>query len=359
MNRSKSPARSSQTGTPRSLGFRMPPEWHPHQATWLAWPKDPKTWPDRIPQVEDIYVLMMAHLSPGEEVRLLVDDPQTEERVRRLLARARVQESRVRIFQQPTADAWIRDYGPNFLIRDAGEPRVAFNDWRFNAWGEKYPELMADDQIPARLADAIDFPRFEPGMVLEGGAIDVNGQGVVLTTEQCLLNPNRNPGMSKSQIEQCLRLFLGIDSLIWLGQGITGDDTDGHVDDVARFVSRDTIVCCVERDPKDENFPPLQENLERLRASRSASGEPFRVVPLPMPGPIEAAGERLPASYANFYIANRVVLVPTFRHPNDRIALQTIQQLFPDRRVLGIGCEPLVWGLGAIHCVTQQQPRIG
>ncbi len=349
---------SLQTATPRQLGFRMPAEWHPHQATWLAWPTDPKTWPERLPQVERIFIQMIGHLTPGEQVCLLVDDAETEQRVRQLLIRAQIAVSNVRFFVVPTADAWIRDYGPNFLIRNQGQPPLAYNDWGFNAWGNKYPELLIDDRIPAQLAEHLQVPRFTPGLILEGGSIDVNGRGTVLTTEQCLLNPNRNPGLSRPQIEALLQAFLGVEQVVWLGEGIAGDDTDGHIDDIARFVSPDTILCSLERDPHDPNFQLLQENWKRLRAACSPSGAPFRVVALPTPAPIADGENRLPASYANFYIANQVVLLPTFGDPNDRVAQEILQRLFPNRKVVGIGSEPLVWGLGAIHCVTQQQPRV-
>ncbi len=335
----------------------MPAEWHPHEATWLVWPKDPRTWPERMEQVERIYVRIIANLTEGEQVRLIVDDADAEQRVRNLLVRAAIAVSRVQFLQLPTADSWIRDYGPNFLIRPGGQPPLAFNDWGFNAWGGKYPELVSDDSVPRRMEPQLGVPRFSPGMVLEGGSIDVNGRGACLTTEQCLLHPNRNPDLTRSRIEHRLGEYLSVDQVIWLGKGIAGDDTDGHVDDVARFVSPDTIVCCREEDPRDANFQPLEENWKRLRATLSPFGEPYKVAALPMPGPIEGGDGRLPASYANFYIANHAVLVPTFGQPNDRVALAVLQELFPKRKVIGIGSEALIWGLGAIHCVTQQQPR--
>lgn len=357
MSGPSSPASAGSDPTPRQLGYRMPPEWHPHQATWLAWPTDARTWPDRLPEVERIYVQMIAHLVDGEKVCILVDDPATEQRVQQVLARAQIAVSQVRFFLVSTADAWIRDYGPNFLIRNRGDQPLAFNDWGFNAWGNKYPELLADDGVPVRLAQHLGIPRFTPGLILEGGSIDVNGRGSLLTTEQCLLNPNRNSGLTKNEIERKLHDFLAIDQVIWLGDGIVGDDTDGHIDDVARFVDNDTIICCREQDSRDENFQALEENWKRLRSAASPSGSPFRVVALPMPGPV-GEENRLPASYANFYVGNQVVLLPTFGHPHDRAARETLQGLFPDRKVVGIGCEPLVWGLGAIHCVTQQQPAV-
>jgi agmatine deiminase len=345
--------------TPTELGYRMPAEWHRHSATWLTWPKDPETWPDRVPQVEEIYLRMMAALVPHETVNLLVDDEETEASVRERCAFPDAEN--VRCHQIPTVDSWIRDYGPNFLLNDKGG--LAYNDWIFNAWGNKYEELKKDDSIPARLESLLQVPRFEPGIVMEGGSIDVNGAGCVLTTEQCLLNPNRNPHLSKNEIEQYLRSYLGDEKVLWLGEGIVGDDTDGHIDDIARFIAPDVIVCALEEDPADANYKLLQDNRRRLQTMTDVKGRPFEIVTLPMPGVVGGTStqardlDRLPASYANFYIANKVVLVPIFRHANDGRALETLQRIFPDRRVIGINCEPLVWGMGTIHCVTQQQPE--
>lgn len=345
--------------TPAELGYHMPAEWHRHQATWLTWPKDPLTWPDRVPFVEDIFLQMMTALAPHEPVNLLVDNAEAEEGVRSRCNFAGAES--IRFHRISTVDSWIRDYGPNFLVNTQGE--LAYNDWIFNAWGNKYEELKQDDSIPARLDSLLRVPRFEPGIVMEGGSIEVNGAGVVMTTEQCLLNPNRNPDLNQGDIEQYLREFLGVQKVLWLGEGIVGDDTDGHIDDIARFVSATTIVCALEEDPADANYKLLQDNLERLQHATDTNGRAFDIVTLPMPGVVGAAGDtsprqldRLPASYANFYIANQVVLVPIFGHKNDERALETIQSLFPGRRTVGINCAPLVWGMGTIHCVTQQQP---
>jgi len=368
--------------TPVELGYRMPAEWLRHRATWLSWPKDPETWPDRVPQVEEIFLQMMAALAPHEIVNLLVDDEPTERAVR---ARCNFTGSEnIRFHHLPTIDSWIRDYGPNFLLLDevkfvpagvkgplneAGdklkfiEHPLAYNDWIFNAWGNKYEELKKDNSIPARLELVLNVPRFEPGIVMEGGSIEVNGAGCVLTTEQCLLNPNRNPHLTRIEIEQYLQNYLGVEKVLWLGEGIVGDDTDGHIDDIARFVAPDAIVCAVEEDPEDANYELLQDNLRRLQLMTDAAGRPFEIVTLPMPGVVGGAStdsrnlDRLPASYANFYIANNVVLAPIFEHANDARALNTLEKLFPSRRVVGINCEPLVWGMGTIHCVTQQQPE--
>ncbi|PWT88771.1 MAG: agmatine deiminase [Blastocatellia bacterium] len=346
--------------TPAELAFRMPAEWHPHSATWLTWPKDPETWPDRVELAQSIFLKMMAALTPGEEVHLMVDDTEAEAKVRNQCV---FESAKNIVFHQiPTVDSWVRDYGPNFLISDDGE--LAFNDWIFNAWGDKYEELKRDDRIPQLLETVLEVRRFEPRIVMEGGSIEVNGAGCVLTTEQCLLNPNRNPQLSRTEIEQYLKDFLGVEKVLWLGDGIVGDDTDGHIDDIARFVEPNVIVTVIEDDPSDANYQLLQDNLSRLRSMTDISGRGFDIVTLPMPGVVGGTStnkrnlDRLPASYANFYIGNKVVLAPVFGHINDERAVATLQSLFPTRRVVPINCEPLVWGMGTIHCLTQQQPNV-
>lgn len=348
-----------QQNTPASLGFYMPAEWRPHAATWLTWPKDPETWPDRVSQVEEIYLQMIAALTPHETVNLLVDDEETEQAVLQRCKFPGVEN--LRFHRIKTVDSWIRDYGPNFLID--GKGNQAFNDWIFNAWGNKYDSLKRDDRIPSLLEPTLQMRRFEPGIVMEGGAIEVNGAGCVLTTEQCLLNKNRNPDLSREEIENYLKQYLGVSKVLWLGEGIVGDDTDGHIDDIARFVAPNTIVFALEEDPEDANYELLQDNLARLESMTDANGRPFRIIALPMPGVVGGTStdtrnlDRLPASYINFYIANNVVLAPVFGHANDARAIETLQQVFTDRRVVPINCEPLVWGMGTIHCVTQQQPQ--
>lgn len=345
--------------TPAALGYYMPAEWSPHSATWLTWPKDPVTWPDRVPQVQEVYLQMMAALAPHEIVNLLVDDELTAQAVR---ARCTFDSAEnIRFHCLPTVDSWIRDYGPNFLINGRGG--LAYNHWIFNAWGDKYESLKQDSAIPAQLETRLGVPRFVPGIVLEGGAIEVNGAGCVLTTEQCLLNPNRNPHLSRTEIEQYLRDYLGVTKVLWLGEGIVGDDTDGHIDDIARFVAPNVIVTAVEDDPMDANYHLLQDNLRRLEKMTDAHGKPFEIISLPMPGVVGGESgatdrelDRLPASYANFLIANKVVLAPIFGHANDARALATLQKCFPTRRIVGLNCEPVVWGMGTIHCLSQQQP---
>lgn len=349
-----------QQQTPAAQGFYMPAEWHAHAGTWLTWPKDPETWPDRVSQVEEIFLEMIAALAPHEIVNLLVDDEATENNVRQRCNFPGA--NNVRFHRLRTVDSWIRDYGPNFLIGNSGER--AFNDWIFNAWGNKYETLKQDNQVPRLLEPILQLPRFEPGIVMEGGSIEVNGAGCVLTTEQCLLNPNRNPQLSRAEIEEYLKNYLGVTRVLWLGEGIVGDDTDGHIDDIARFVAPNVIVTVVEEDPEDANYELLQDNLQRLNLMSDAEGRAFEIVTLPMPGIVGGTStdtrnlDRLPASYANFYIANNVVLAPVFGHANDARAVETLQRVFSDRRVVPINCEPLVWGMGTIHCVSQQEPRI-
>lgn len=335
----------------------MPAEWESHAATWLAWPHNRDTWPDTGSTIAAVYVQMIAALHRDERVHICVNDSATAGRVRHTLDAAGVDLARIGIYEIPTNDAWTRDHGPIFLTRRHGQlTELGLTNWTFNAWGTKYPPWDLDDRVSERIARCLNLVPFTPHMVLEGGSIDVNGRGMLLTTESCLLNPNRNPTLTRSDIEHLLREFFGVQRIGWLGEGIVGDDTDGHVDDIARFVNPTTVVGAVEDDPTDANYKPLQDNLYRLRCMRDQDGQPLCVVPLPMPGPVEDGSERLPASYANFYIANRTVLVPTYGHPQDHTALSILRELFPGRRVQGIPCRELVVGLGALHCVTMQQP---
>ena len=342
--------------SPAALGYRMPAEWEPHAATWLAWPHNEDTWPGLLPQVKGIFLDVIQALHQDETVHLLVNDAAAVENVSRLIRDRGINDSSVNLHEMPTADAWLRDSGPIFLCNLELEAPLAASAWRFNAWGRKYDDLLADAGLSGRIAARMGVPCFEPGIVLEGGAVDVNGAGACLTTEQCLLHPNRNPSLQRKDIERYLGDVLGVCHFVWLGRGIAGDDTDGHVDDVARFVGPGTVVCAEETDRHDPNHELLQENCRRLHAATDGRGRPLEVVSLPMPGHVGSPHERLPASYVNFYIGNGVVLVPTFGHPNDDRALSILRELFPGRSVTGIRCEPLVHGLGAIHCVTQQQP---
>jgi agmatine deiminase len=336
--------------TPRALGFRMPAEWEPHEATWIAWPHNRDDWPGRFAPIPWVYAEIVRKLARVERVRILVQDRAAEEGARRILRKSGADLRTVEFFHAPTDRGWTRDYCPLFVRNRAGE--VALTNWRFNAWA-KYDDWKRDAAIPATLARALKLRSWEPGLVLEGGSIDVNGQGLLLTTEECLLSPvqARNPRLGRPHIEQALRDYLGVRRIVWLRNGIAGDDTHGHVDDLARFVNPDTVVIASEADRSDPNYEPLRENLAILRRL------PLRVVKLPMPAPLIFDGRRLPASYANFYIANGMVLVPTFNDPHDRVALNTLARLFPDRAVVGIHAVELVWGLGTLHCMTQQQPR--
>jgi agmatine deiminase len=342
--------------TPRSRGFRWPAEWERHEATWLAWPHDPRTWPDCVEEAEGAFARLAAAVGAGETVHLLVKDAATESRARRHLSLAGAR--RVLLHRIPTADSWFRDYGPIVVVRGRGRRRERLAlDFRFNAWGEKYAELMADDRIARRLVRIHGLEDLRIDLVLEGGSIDGNGAGTLLTTTQCLLHRNRNPSLVREEIERELREALGVRHVLWLGEGIVGDDTDGHVDDIARFVSPTAVVAAVEEDPKDPNHEPLVENLRRLSAMADQDGRPLEVVELPMPEPVFARdGRRLPASYANFYVANACVAVPVFGSRRDAAALRVLRRCFPGRAIVPIRCEHVVEGMGTLHCVTQQLP---
>jgi agmatine deiminase len=338
----------------------MPAEWEPHRGTWLSWPHKEASWPGKFGRVPGIFASMVRHLAEHEEVHINVGGARMEQDAQRLLTAEGVDTGNVFFHDNPTNDAWCRDHGPIFLQRPPGAGQAeAVVDWGYNAWGGKYPPYELDDVVPTRIARELGLPVFNPGMVLEGGSIDVNGRGTLLTTEACLLNPNRNPQLDRAAIEEYLRSYLGVSRILWLGEGIEGDDTDGHVDDLTRFVSPSTVVTVVEDDPADANYEPLQSNLERLNRMTDQDGRPLRVVTLPMPRPLYQDGQRLPASYANFYIANGLVLLPTYDPPRDEQAAAVLQSLFPTREIIGIDCTDLVWGLGAFHCVTQQWPAAG
>ena len=344
---------------PFDLGFRMQAEWEPHRATWLAWPHNEETWFGRLAQVEEIFLQMIEALAPEEKICLLVNDAPLRDRVDSLLRRRGIGTKNVTYHQVPTQDAWIRDYGPSFVIKSsASRKEAALVRWIFNAWGGKYPSLARDNRVFDDLEPVLGMPVFRPGIVLEGGSLDTNGKGTGLATEQCLLHPNRNPRLSRTQIEKVLRDFLGLTHLLWLGEGLEGDDTDGHVDDIARFVNPATVVTAVEKDASDPNRAVLEKNLKRLKKATDQDGKKLEIVTLPLPGRVSAGGKRLPASYLNFYIANGVVLVPTFGRPNDAVALEVLKEVFPKRRVIGIRSEDLVLGLGGIHCVTHEEPLV-
>lgn len=342
--------------TPSQLGYQMPAEWEVHDAVWLSWPYDPDTFPDRVERVENIYLEIIKLIHRCEDVNLFVRDKAMKVKATDLLKNGGVDLQKVNFYLFDYADVWMRDYGPIFLTnKDKNE--LAMTNWIFNAWGNKYDPLLKDTNIPSVINQELDIKCFNLGFVLEGGSIDVNGCGTLLTTEQCLLNKTRNPNLNREEIEKCLKDNLGVRKIIWLKEGIVGDDTDGHIDDIARFVNPTTVLCAYEEDENDENYQILKENYEILFNSTDQDGKRLNVVKLPMPGPV-GEEERLPASYANFYIGNTVVLVPVFGHANDQKALDIIQVHFPGRKVVGINCVDLVHGLGTIHCISQQQPKI-
>jgi len=369
--------------TPRQLGYRMPAEWEPHEATWLAWPHNPEDWPGKFQPVPWVYAEIVGHLARVEDVHILVDDAAAEKRARGVLKKTGANLKRVHFHLWPTDRVWTRDSGPIFVSKDlrvepeSGDTGLAFEriasapvavtNWKFNAWA-KYPDWHLDDKIPHLAAKLLEVPQWMPTVetpsgphrvVLEGGSIDVNGAGTLITTEECLLSEvqQRNPGVSREQLEKVFHDYLGIDQVLWMNRGIAGDDTHGHVDDITRFVAPNKIVTVIETNREEENHLPLQENLERLQSARNREGKPFEILSLPMPPPMIFQGQRLPASYANFYIANDLVLVPVFNRATDRLALNILAEAFPAREVIGIYSGDLVWGLGTLHCMTQQQPK--
>jgi agmatine deiminase len=338
---------------PSELGYRMPAEWEKHDAVWLAWPYDSTTFPDRVEKVEQVYVQIVKHIHESEIVNMFVKDDKMQAKATALFKQAGIGMEKIRFHQFDYADVWFRDYGPTFIVNSHCE--LAMVNWIFNSWGGKYDELLKDQQIPQVINQSMQFNCFKPGIVLEGGSIDVNGKGTLLTTEQCLLNSNRNPTLCKAEIEKYLKDNLGVRQVVWLKNGICGDDTDGHVDDFARFVNPTTIVCAFEEDETGEDYAPLKENYDILCNSVDQDGNKLNIVKLPMPHAVGDEG-RLPASYTNFYISNSAVLVPIFEHKNDEKALTILQKLFSDRKVVGVNCTDLVHGFGTIHCISQQQP---
>ena len=342
--------------TPRELGYRLPAEWEPHAAVWLAWPHDPVSFPF-LEKAEAAFADFIQAIHDSERVELLVLNEAMEQRARELLRERGTDLAAIRFHNADYADIWFRDYGPIFVVNPI-EKRLAMTKWIFNAWGDKYESLRKDNQVPYAMNRTLILPLFEAGIVLEGGSVDWNGRGTLLTTEQCLLNKNRNPSLSKAEIEQRLRDFLGARHFIWLKEGIQGDDTDGHIDDIARFVNPTTVVCACQDDPRDPDHAVLRRNYEILQSAKDQDGNPLQVIRLPVPGWVGDKEGRLPASYANFYIGNTKVLVPLFGTKADAEALKVVQSAFPDRNVVGINASALVYGLGTFHCMTQQQPAI-
>ncbi|MFA7081391.1 MAG: agmatine deiminase family protein [Bacteroidales bacterium] len=342
--------------TPKELGYYFPAEWHRHESTWLSYPHNENSWPDKIHTIFPSYNLFIKELAKGELVNINILNDEMLKRVNSELSSIGTKMSNIRFHMFQTNDAWCRDHGPAFLINEK-ENKRAIVDWDYNAWGDKYPYDL-DTKIPSLIANKLNLETFEPGIVMEGGSVDFNGRGTLITTTACLLNENRNPKFNQAQIEEKLMNFYGVENIIWLGDGVEGDDTDGHVDDITRFVNEDTVITVVEEDKNDDNYAPLQENLKILNQSRLENGKQMNIVELPMPQPFYFEDERLPASYANFYIANESVIVPVFNSKNDNKAIYILEECFKDRKVIGIDSTEIIWGLGSFHCLSQQEPKL-
>jgi len=343
--------------SPASAGFAFPAEWVPHTATWLSWPHKEESWPGKIETIYKPYCEFVKALAEGELVRINVKDAPMEAFAKSELTKVGVDLTKVEFFHFPTNDAWCRDHGPAFLINLATKQKAVI-DWGYNAWGDKYPPYDLDDVIPTKIGNQFNLPVYNPGIVMEGGSVDFNGAGTILTTTACLLNKNRNPHLNQEEIESYLKNYYGAQQILWLGDGIVGDDTDGHIDDITRFVNENTVVTVVEENEADENYHILQENLATLKTFKLINGKPLNIIELPMPAAVVYDGQRLPASYANFYIGNAAVVVPTYRDKNDAKALEILIQCFPDRKVIGIDSTDIIWGLGSFHCLSQQEPAI-
>lgn len=344
--------------TPKSQGYRFPAEWEEHEATWLSWPHKEESWPNKLEEIYPYYSEFVKVLSESEFVRINVVDEEMRKFAMDCIMQAGAKLENVEFFIHPTNDAWCRDHGPAFLINPNAEEKKVIVDWGYNAWGGKYPPYDLDDDIPTKIGEEFGLPVFYPKIVMEGGSVDFNGKGTLLTSKSCLLNPNRNPHLSQDEIENYLREYYGVEQILWVEDGIIGDDTDGHIDDTIRFVNENTVLAVVEDNPDDENYEILRRNLEQLKKMKLLNGEPLNIVELPMPDPVIWDGQRLPASYANFYIANKSVIVPTYRCEKDVIALEIIQKYFPDRKVVGIDSTEIIWGLGSFHCLSQQEPYV-
>jgi agmatine deiminase len=342
--------------SPLAQGFSFPAEWAKHTATWLSWPHKEASWPGKLDTIYAPYIEFIKVVTEGELVRINVANADMKASVIFQLQNAGVDLNKIEIFEFPTNDAWCRDHGPAFLTNPATKQKVIV-DWGYNAWGGKYPPFDLDDVIPTKIGNHFGLPVFNPGIVMEGGSVDFNGKGTILTTTACLLNKNRNPHLNQTQIESYLQNYYGAEQILWLGDGIVGDDTDGHIDDITRFVNEDTVVTVVEEDKNDDNYHILQENLDTLKTMRLLNGKQLNIVELPMPDGVIYDDTRLPASYANFYIANSAVIVPTYRSKNDDKALDILTQCFPDRKVIGIDSTDIIWGLGSFHCLSQQEPE--
>jgi len=344
---------------PKDLGYYFPAEWAPHESTWLSWPQNQSTWPgEMLSAIYPSYCEFIRIITEGETVNISVGTEQLELLAGKQLEKAGVNMDMIRFHRFATNDAWCRDHGPGFLINPQAEKKKIILDWGYNAWGGKYPPFEDDDIIPSKIGEKYSIPVIHPGIIMEGGSVEFNGKGTILTTTNCLLNKNRNPHLGKGDIEQYLINYYGVSNVLWLGDGIVGDDTDGHIDDITRFVNEDTVVTVVEHNTSDANYQPLKENIEALEKMKLENGKGLNIVELPMPAPLYIKGERMPASYANFYIANSAVIVPVFDDPNDDKALSILSGLFKDRKVVGVNSGDIIWGLGSWHCLSQQEPAI-
>lgn len=344
--------------TPGQLGYYFPAEFEPHVATWLSWPHKEASWPGKIDAIFPSYAKFVKELAKGELVRINVADEAMKNFAVNHLEKEGADLSKVEFYFHPTNDAWCRDHGPAFLVNPAAAQKKVIVDWGYNAWGNKYPPYDLDDVIPTLIGKHFDIPVFHPGIVMEGGSVEFNGKGTVMTSTACLLNPNRNPHLKQSQIEEYLCNYYGMKKVLWVDEGIVGDDTDGHIDDTVRFVNEDTVITVIEEDKNDENYELLRHNLRQLKQMRLANGKQLNIVELPMPEELIYEDQRLPCSYANFYISNQSVIVPTFRSKRDETALQIIQSCFPGRKTIGIDSTDIIWGLGSFHCLSQQEPLI-
>ncbi len=344
--------------TPKQLGYYFPAEFEPHVATWLSWPHKEASWPGKIHTIYPYYCDFIRELTLGENVCINVTDEAMQKSAAEKIMAAGADMDRVQFFFHPTNDAWCRDHGPAFLVNPDNKEKKVIVDWGYNAWGDKYPPYDLDDVIPTLIGKHLNLRVFHPGIVMEGGSVEFNGAGTVLTSKACLLNPNRNPHLNQEQIEGYLRDYYGVDQVLWVDEGIVGDDTDGHIDDTVRFVNADTVLTVVEASKEDENYELLQHNLKQLKTMRLLNGKQLNIIELPMPAKLEYEDQRLPCSYANFYIANKSVIVPVFKCETDDKALQIIQDCFPERNVIGIDSREIIWGLGSFHCLSQQEPLI-
>lgn len=342
--------------TPKALGYYFPPEWAVHKATWLSWPHNEASWPGKLFKVYSVYAQFIKVLCEGEIICLNVNNQEMRLQAEQYLLNANVNLERIHFFLQPTNDAWIRDYGPAFLLHKSNPQKKAIIDWHYNAWGGKYPPYDLDDKVPEHIASYYNLPCFKPGIILEGGSVDFNGKGTILTTASCLLNPNRNPHLSQEQIEFFLMQYYGVDQILWLEAGIEGDDTDGHIDDLTRFVNENTVITVVETNQQHPNYAVLQKNLKALQKMRLLDNKPLNIIELPMPTPFYEQNQLLPCSYANFYIGNAAVVVPIFEDDKDTLAIDILSSCFKNKKVIGLNSKDIIWGLGSFHCLSQQEP---